>query len=490
MGVSILALTLAGCVDRDSQKQAKKVEDIVTNPATIVTTQAVQSTSVDQVLELTGQIVTDDDVTVSVKAPGRLSAVYVQEGSVVKAGQVIAVQENREAYARLAQANANLASSRATLRQVELDARTAPERSSAAVRAGESRVRQAKAALAKAMAGARSEEKAQAKAAVDRAKSDLDLAKRTLDRSVRLEREGAISRAQLEADQNRYDNAQAAYTNAVEQYSIILEATRPEDLEQAREAVRQAEEQLRIDKSNQKLDPSAQERVNGARAQVQSAQESVSLARIAIDDLSVRAPMAGKVSGKPLQAGTLVSPGVAVARLIGTGGVFFEAEISEKDVAAISTGMAVDATIESLGDVMLTGRVISVSPIASNLGRLYTVRVSIEESIGKIKPGMFVKSQVVIGRNEDVFVIPSQVLVRDGDVSYVYTTATVEGKLVAKRREVKLIRTQGTNAVIEGLNDGDELVVKGQTTLIDNAPIRIEGTTPEEPATGESEKGE
>lgn len=486
----VLALALVGCVNREAQKQAKDVEAIVTDPATLVTTMGVQSASVDQVLELTGQIVTDDDVSVSVKAPGRLSAVYVQEGSIVKAGQVIAVQEGREAYARLSQASANLSSARATLRQTEIDARHAPERSSAAVRASESRVRQAKAALSKALAGARTEEKAQAKANVDRAKSDLDLAKRNLERSKRLEKEGAISTAQLEADQNRYDNAQAAYTNAVEQYNIILEATRPEDVAQAREAVRQAEEQLKVDKANQKLDPVAQERVNGARAQVQAAQEAVELARIAVDDLSVRAPMGGKVSGKPLQAGTLVSPGVAVARLIGTGGVFFQAEVAETEVSNISPGMAVDASIASLGDVMFSGQVVSVSPIASNLGRLYTVRVAINESLGKVKPGMFVNSQVVIGRNEDVFVIPASTIIRDGDQNYVFTTATEDGKLVAKKRDIKLIRSQGSDSIVDGLNDGDQLVVKGHTTLVDGALIRLEEEKPVDESPANTEKGE
>lgn len=473
--VSLMAVT--GCVDRQGQQQAKKVEAIVTDPSVPVEVISIDQTEVPRTLELTGQVVTDDDVQVSVKTPGRLAAVYVREGMAVSAGQVVAVQEGREAQARLSQAGANLSAAQASLRQAQRDAQITPERSLAAVRASEARLRSAQAALDKAIKGARTEEKAQAKANVDRAKSDLELARKTLERSKRLEKEGAISTAQLEADQNRFDNAQAAYTGAVEQYNLVLEATRPEDIAQAREAVRQAEEQLRLDKANQKLDPAAKDRVDAARAQVDAAQDSVRLARIAVEDLTIRAPMSGKVSGKPLVAGTLVSPGIPILRLIGTNGIFFEAEIPEKDIAEVQPGMPVNATVDALGDVALSGQVVSVSPLASNLGRLYTVRVSINESAGRVKPGMFVRGTLRMGTIRDVAVVPTTVLVRDGQSTSVYLVKeeTKDGKprLAAHKTEVELIRVDKGSAVISGLATGDRIVSVGLGTMFDGASVVI-----------------
>lgn len=487
--IAVVGVTATGCVDREGQEQAGKVAAIVTDPTTPVEVQMVSSTNVPKVLQLTGQVVTDDDVSVSVKSPGRLTAVYVKEGSVVTAGQVIAVQEGREAQARLSQAIANMNTAASSLKQAQRDASVTPERSAAAIRGSEARVRSAKAALQKAMNGARSEEKAQAKANVDRAKSDLELARKTLERSKRLEKEGAISKAQLEADQNAFDNRQAAYTTAVEQYNLILEATRPEDIEQAREAVRQAEEQLKLDQASQKLDPGAKDRVDSARAQLNAAQDGVRLAQIAIEDLTVRAPMSGKVSGKPLQAGTVVSPGVAVARLIGTNGIFFEAEVPEKDIADIQIGMSVDATIDALGDIALSGSVVSISPLASNLGRLYTVRVSIDETAGRVKPGMFVRGELRLGTISDVFVVPNNVLIRDGQTTSIYLVTEDAGKLKAEKKEVKLLRTDGTAAVIDGLQDGDKIVVKGQSTLFNGAVVVIDDGKAPANKEGETEEG-
>lgn len=466
---ALACLSLGGCVNRASQKRAKAVEEIVADPTIPVETARVHITSIDRTIALTGQITTEDEVAVSAKAPGRLASVSVSAGSTVRAGQVLAVQEGREAQARLAQALAQVSSARSALRQAEIDARVAPQRSAAAVRASQARVRAAQAALDKAIKGSRPEERAAAKANVDRAKADLDLATKALDRAQRLFDQGAIARAELEQAQNRAQTARAAYTQAVEQYNITLEATRPEDIAQAREALRQAEEQLKADQANQRLDAVSKEQVASARAQVQSAEEAVRLARIAVEDLAIRAPISGKVQGKPLQAGTVVSPGVTILTLVGTGGVYYEAEVPESDIAAVMPGMPVEATVSALGDVQLSGQVITVSPTASNLGRLYTVRVAINENYGTLKPGMFVTGRAVVGKIQDVILLPTPAVIRDGESGAVYVV--IDGK--AQRKEIEIVSVEGERTAIRGLNEGDEVIVKGQTNVVEGTPVKI-----------------
>ncbi len=482
--LALVCMSLAGCVNREGQERAREVEKIVADPTIPVETVEARSTSIDRTIALTGQITTDDEVAVSAKSPGRLSAVYVSEGSTVQAGQVLAVQEGREAQARLAQANAQVTAARSGLRQAQIDARVAPERSAAAVRASEARVRSARAALQKAIDGSRPEERAVAKANVDRAKSDLDTATKALERAQRLFEQGAIARAELEQAQNREASARAAYTQAVEQYNLTLEATRPEDIAQAREALRQAEEQLKADRANQRLDAVSQEQVASARAQLESAEEAVRIARIAVEDLTIRAPISGKVQGRPLQAGTVVSPGVTIATLIGSGGVYYEAEVPETDIASVMPGMSVDATVASLGDVQLSGQIVTVSPAASGLGRLYTVRIAINENYGTLKPGMFVTGRAVVGRIEDVVLLPTPAVNRDGENATVFLIEN--GK--AKRIDVELVNVQGDQAAIRGVPEGAQVVVKGQTNLIEGTPVKLGSDAPDEAP--EKEEGE
>lgn len=474
-------LALGGCVDRDAQAQAALTKEIVTDTTVPVQTVAVRSEDVAVSMELTGSIVADDDIVISAKTPGRLVAVYVREGDEVSAGQVVARQETNTASVQLRQAQAQVSAARSQLAQAQTDARVGPEKTAAAIRASEARVRQAKAALDKALNGARSEEKAQAKANLDRAKSDLDTAKKARDRSQRLFDQGAIAQAELEAAVNRYESAMAGYTSALESYNLALDSVRPEDIESAREQVRQAEEQLRVDQANKRLDLLLDQRVEQARANLNAALESERLARINIEDLTITAPANGKISGRPLKAGTYVNPGASIARLVGVQGAYYEAEVPEKDIARLTVGMPVEVTIQALNGLVMTGFVASVDPLASDLGRLYKVRVSLTEAIGQVRPGMFAKGSVLLSMEADSTVVPNEAIIRDGETAYVFI---VEGSK-AVRRDIQIIRTSNGNTVVEGVEPGDDVITTGKTQVVDGTTVRTGDSEPSADAAGQ-----
>ena len=118
------------------------------------------------------------------------------------------------------------------------------------------------------------------------------------------------------------------------------------------EDVRAAEQQLAIDKSNKRLDVLYTQRVESATANWEAARSTLRLAQIALENATIRAPFSGRISGKPLQPGTYVAPGVEVARIVGTGGAYFEAEVPESQVATVQPGMSVEVSIDALGDAI------------------------------------------------------------------------------------------------------------------------------------------
>lgn len=468
-GILLLGASLAatGCVNRDAQKAAKETAAIVTDQSVEVTVEPARRESVPNTLGLTGSIATGDDLSVSAQMSGRIVAVYVKDGSAVSAGQVVAQQETSDTLARLRQSQASLRAAKSSLAQALMDGTVVSTRSDAAVKASEARLRQAKAALEKALNGSRPEEKRQAKANLDRTKSDLDTANKALDRAKRLHDEGAISKSELEQAENRQANTLAAYTQALEGYNLILDAVRPEDIASARESVRQAEEQLRVDKANQKLDPVAEQRVIVARANVDSAQEQVNLAQMNLEDLKIKAPMSGKVSGKPVAVGTYAAPGAPLMRIIGAGSTYYEAEVPEKDISKVQIGMSVDVEIQALNQI-LTGTVVAIDPVASDLGRLFRVRIQINESTNALKPGMFASGSVLLGTDNAV-TVPFDSIVRDGESAFVF----VESGGKAKKVQVKLIRTVGSRAMIDGVQEGDSIIVKGKEKLIDGLQVKV-----------------
>ena len=468
-----LAVFTLGCVDREAQDQAKQTEDLIKDSTIAVTVMDVAPTSVEDSLDITGTIETSDDVSVTAIVGGPLIVVYVKDGDQVRAGQAIAKQDASDYQARVSGARAQANAARSALDQARADAEIGPVRSTAAVKASEARLSQAQSRLQRLINGARPEERAQAEAQVNKAKSDLDTAKLALDRAKRLFTEGAIPKASLEQAENVYASALAAYDSALQNLRLVQNASREEDISAAQQDVAAAQQQLAIDQANKKLDVLYEHRVESAQANLQSAQQNLRLAEIALENTTLRAPFSGRLSGKPLQAGTYVSPGVEVARIVGTGGAYFEAEIPESQIALVQPGMTVEVSVDALSGAKAAGTLIAINPQATGAGRLFFGRVRLDSVPAGLRAGMFARGVAVLGRRDGVFLVPSEAVLKDGDKSYVFLAVGEK----AQRREVKTGVTRNGSTEVVGIGDGDRIIVKGQGTLTDGSTIKLQDPT-------------
>ena len=268
IAAGLLVFGLGGCVNREAQKQAKQTEQIVSDPVLSVSTTPVQAQNIDDTLEIVGQVTASEDAQVGPKQGGKIIAVYVKDGDKVTAGQILASQDLTSLNAQLSQALAGQASAQSQLSQALSNAHIGPQKSTSAIAAATAQLGSAKAALAKALAGARTEEKVQAEQSVKSAQSNLDVAKKELDRQQMLFAEGAGTKQTLDRAQNAYDLAQTAYNAAVQAQLIMANQTRPEDLEQAREAVSAAQANLNTAKEQKKLDILYTQQVQAAQAPI------------------------------------------------------------------------------------------------------------------------------------------------------------------------------------------------------------------------------
>ncbi|MCE2765822.1 MAG: biotin/lipoyl-binding protein [Fimbriimonadaceae bacterium] len=279
MGVVVVGTGLTGCkVDRVAQKEAAETAKIVNDPVRDVSTSSVEVKNVSEFLEVNGEIATSTDSQVSATTGGKIVSVFVREGDLVSAGQIVAQLDTENLQQQAAQARASLASARAQYSQASSNAQLAPGRTSAAVKQAEAALRSAKSQLQKALNGARDEDRDQANNNLRAAKSNLDTSKKQLDRVKTLVKEGALPESQLDTAKNAYEAALAQYENALVAVSVTKNASRPEDIESARENVRQAEQALESAKTTKNLDVILKDQVEAAKAQIKSAEAQVQVA--------------------------------------------------------------------------------------------------------------------------------------------------------------------------------------------------------------------
>ncbi|MCB8932654.1 MAG: efflux RND transporter periplasmic adaptor subunit [Fimbriimonadaceae bacterium] len=466
---AVFALAASGCVNREAQAQAKQTKELLEDTTRPVDTVEVARRDVAQSIEITGTIATSEDVTIGAQQPGRLTAVYVRDGDSVRVGQLLASQDTSDLAARVRQAQAQVDAARSSLDQAATNARVGPTRSSAGVQSAQAQLRQAQAQLDKLRNGARPEEIAQAQASVDAARSNVDTAKKSLDRMRQLFEAGAVSRQSLDAAENQYQTAQSQYESAEQGLQLIKQMARTEDIAAAREQVRQAEQAVRSARAQQQLDPVLDQQVQGARANLDAAMAALQLQRQALEDLQIRSPFAGRVSGKPVQPGTYLAPGTPVLRLVGVSGVYFEGDVPEGDVAQVATGQTVRVRIDAL-DRTLTGRVAAINPQGDVVGRLFKVRVALEGDTAEIRPGMFARGTLDVRSAKQAAVVPAVALVREGTQSYVFVVR--DG--VAKKTAVVPGIRDGDLIQVNGIDEGDVVVVRGQNLLGDGTKVLVE----------------
>jgi HlyD family secretion protein len=242
----------------------------------------------------------------------RVNQILVKEGDFVQMNQVIAILQGIDRR----QADLNDAVAEVKLRQAELRKAQQGETKPAEKLAQAAKIEQLKAQL--------KSERLQKQAAIANVKAVLAEAKRTYQRRQTLQKQGAISLADFNIAERDLEAATADLADrqaALQQTVTTLEAS-----------IRQEEAVLENLKQIRPVD------VEIAQAQLEKAQVAVAQRRADLDDVRVRAPVAGQILRINTQIGEQVNTAQGIVELAGTQQMYAIAEIYETDVAKVRKG--------------------------------------------------------------------------------------------------------------------------------------------------------
>ncbi len=461
--------------------QSRATEKVVNNPIKSVTTLPATTGDVTDYVEVTGDVVAGEDTTIGSKLTNRVEAVYVKDGDTVTSGQLLAILDDtsalaqlRQAQAQIASATASIAGARSQYTQATRNATVGPQKSTIVIRVAQSQVRGAQRSLDKLVSGPRPEERRQADAGLASAKATLDLQEKQLERVRKLVQEGALPGQNLDQQQATYDQALAAYKNAQETVNISQQGSRQEDIDTARSALQTARENLKNAQDQKKLDPllkdqvdAAQAQVESARAQLESARAQLQIAQQTIADTKVYAPFSGKVSGRPIQAGTVAGSSTPIVRIIGGSGIYFNGQVPSSNVEKVHQGDIVQVHVDAAPDKTFNGKIIAVNPLADSVGRLFSVRVQFIGSTAEIRPGMFARGNIAIRTVKNAVLVPNSAVLAKGEQHYLFV---IEGNK-AKQVNVTTGLTKGDYIQVVGILPDAKVVVNGQQDLVDGSQV-------------------
>jgi RND family efflux transporter MFP subunit len=450
--------------------KSKQPKQPPTNEGINVRTSFARTGDMASVIEVSGDIKALKSTVLSAKIGGRIVSVPYREGDYVCAGTVVVQQDTSDLNDQVRQAEAALLAAKARLSQAITTASLSDTQT-------EAQISQAKAALEAARAnyelirkGARSQEIATAENAVASAKANYENAKTNLERMRALFAEGALSKQQLDLAQMQYDVAHAQYESAKQQLSLIKAGAREEQIEAAEKQVKQAEEALRIAKANRAQKALRHEDIKAAKAAVAQAEAALAFARQQVINASITTPISGTISKRMAEPGQMATPGVPLIEVVALNTVYFEAEVSEIEIAKVKVGQPVTVTVDALPGKKFHGKVFKILPTADTQSRHFAVRIAIPNSKGEIKPGMFARGSIEIARHKNTVIIPKDALIVNGEgrAVYVVVNSTAKFKPITtgfeSREEIE---------VLSGIKPNDEIVIVGQDKLSDGVKVNV-----------------
>jgi HlyD family secretion protein len=347
------------------------------------------------VIRVSGNIeVTDAEV--SFKILGRVEARLVDEGETVKAGQTIARLDSAELAQEVAARRAEMQAVQAAL--AELEAGSRPEE----IAQAEASAAQAKARLDEKLAGSRPEELSAAEAVLRRAKAEAERARLDAERYEGLYKKEIVSAQQYDAARTAYETALARQREAEEQYKLVKEGPRKEQIEQARAAWLQAQERFVLVKKGPR-----QETIEQARARLQQAKEGLAVAETRLGYATLTSPLAGVVLSKNVEPGEFVAAGTPIVTVGDLENVWLRAYINETDLGRVKVGQQVRVTTDTYPDKRYEGRVSfiaaqaeftpkSVQTEKERVKLVYRVKVDIRNPNMELKPGMPADAEILV----------------------------------------------------------------------------------------------
>ncbi|MEZ5442395.1 MAG: efflux RND transporter periplasmic adaptor subunit [Lysobacterales bacterium] len=209
-----------------------------------------------------------------------------------------------------------------------------------------------------------------------------------------------------------------------------------------------------------------------SRSSMEVARASLQSTRVRLEKTELRAPFAGIMGLRTVSEGEYVSAGQRLASLAQIDPIKLDVQVPERYLAQLRLAQPVRVQIDALGGRAFVGAVYAIDPVVDPVSRTVALRASFDNPAGELKPGMFARVGIELGRQAQALWIPEEALVPGVQQTTVFKV--VDGRAVSTPVQTGL-REPGKVQVTAGLSAGDRVVTAGQIKIGDGAPVAAAG---------------
>jgi membrane fusion protein (multidrug efflux system) len=240
-------------------------------------------------------------------------------------------------------------------------------------------------------------------------------------------------------------------------------------LQQAEAARSTAKDKFNRLKGMRDQDLVSAEQFEQARNELASAEAAEELARLTLSYANVEAPFRGFITRRHVDIGQTVSPGVPLFDIADFDPLLAIVHVPSKEFKQLKSDQPVRLTLDST-DQSLSGHIKLVSPIIDPTSGTIKVTIEISDYPANTRPGDFAEVSIVTERRMGSTLVPKTAVFTDRGDQIVYVAADS----TAERRVVEVGFEDDENSeILNGVAEGEMIVVKGQRSLKHGSPIKI-----------------
>jgi len=303
----------------------------------------------------------------------------------------------------------------------------------------EAKLVQARANLSEIEAGSRPEELRQAEEAVKQTQSRFDNAKFHRERIEALYKRQVISKKESDTAEMEYSVAEAQLAASQQSFKLLKDG--------ARQEVREA-----------------------SQAKMKEMEAILAQEKIRLQNTQIIAPFSGEIIRRYVDAGALVSPSTALVNLVHTETLKVLANVLERDVPLLKLGMSVKIKSESYPDKVFEGKVTRMNSALDLSTRTLQAEIYIPNPDRLLKPGMFARLELVLSEKLGALVVPRHAVIEAGGSKSIFI---VQGNQALRKKVVTGYEQDQVVEILEGVSEGDQVVVRGQESIRDRSTVRV-----------------
>ncbi|QOR34031.1 efflux RND transporter periplasmic adaptor subunit [Clostridium sp. 'deep sea'] len=284
------------------------------------------------------------------------------------------------------------------------------------VNAAKAQMDAAKAVYNKAVAGSSEEDKNNAKINLQKAENAYNYSKDNLARIEKLYNAGGVSQSEYEGAQLDVDIKKATLDQAQGLYNQAIKGARQED-------------------------------IDAARAQYNQAKTNYEHKKKQYNETTLVSGISGYVAEILFEAGEIVGAGYPVV-VVRSENQVVNVGLSQQDVNEVKVG---DKTKVKIGEETVDGVVTMISEMPNSDTRTYDTEIALLE--GKFRLGMVAEVKIIVGEFEGIWIPLDKIMFSGEDFVYIVNEDKIE------RRSITLLETRGSKVLVDGLAEGDRLVI-------------------------------